>query len=87
MNAVFMVESIMAVSGPARPRREKGEQNDSEKRNDKGMTFSEVMSSMKSSAVETLQSSKQAPSEYRSTWYGRDMQLSFTNYRTREYHY
>ncbi len=77
----------MAVSAPAKPRRERGEQNDSEKRNDKGMTFSEVMTSLKSSAVETMQSSNQAPSEYRSTWYGRDMKLSFTDYRTREYHY
>jgi hypothetical protein len=87
MNAVFMVESIMAVAGPSRTRREKREQNDDEKRNGRGMSFSEVLSSLKSPAVESLQSTNQAPSEYRSTLYGRDMKLSFTNYRTREYHY
>jgi hypothetical protein len=87
MNAVFVVESVMAVSSPARPRREKREEDDFERRNGNGFTFSEVLSSKKASAVENISSTNQAPSEYRSTLYGRDMQLSHMHYRTREYHY
>jgi hypothetical protein len=87
MNAVFMVESVMAVSSPAKPRREKKGQDDFENNSGKGSSFSEILSALKSSQVETSPSTNQAPSEYRSTLYGRDMMLSCMHYRTREYHY
>lgn len=71
----------MAVSKPGKIRRE---QNNSggfgHKRDGENALFSEIMNS-------AIKAQAEAPAQYTATVYGRDMKLSSTQYRTREYHY
>lgn len=81
INAVFMVESVMAVVKPGKVRRERNNSSGfGQKRNGENALFSEIMKSAAEAQAE-------APAQYSANLYGRDMKLSSTQYKTREYHY
>lgn len=81
VNAVFMVESVMAVVKPGKIRRERNSSSGSgNKRDGENALFSEIMNS-------AVQAQTEAPTQYTATVYGRDMKLSSMQYKTREYHY
>lgn len=81
MNAVFMVESVMAVAKPGKIRRERNHSRGfGNKRDGENALFSELMNS-------AIKAQAEAPTQYTATVYGRDMKLSSTQYKTREYNY
>ena len=81
VNAVFMVQSVMAVSRPSRLTRERhgGNEAETQQRNQNSL-FAEVLK-------KAAQDIQEAPTQYQTTVYGRDRQLEMVQYQTREYHY
>ena len=84
MNAVFMVESVMPISKSAKIKRENNDTGGSGKKNDGNSLFADVL---KNAAKAASDERREAPQEYRSTVYDRNMVLSFDIYQKREYHY
>lgn len=76
-----MVESVMAVVKPGKIRRERNNSSGfGNKKNGENTLFSEIMNS-------AVKAQAEAPTQYTTTVYGRDMKLSSMHYQTREYHY
>lgn len=85
ISAVFMVESVMAVTAPGKVRREaKDSRRYGQRSKNDNSLFAEILGTATKVVAETY---ADAPTEYKSTVYGRDMRLSSKQYQTREYHY
>ena len=85
INAVFMVESVMAVSRSAKIKKEnKNPSGFGKKKDGDNELFSEILGT----AADSVREEKtKAPTEFKSTVYGKDMKLTSMQYQTREYHY
>lgn len=81
INAVFMVESVMAVSRPSKITRDRRNESNAGNRGRKeNGLFAEILNA----ATDDV---KEAPAQFQTVVYGRNMQLTSTRYQTREYHY